>query len=350
MPLNQAVYDPYSDKIYGVRGQWVYRFNATTASKEAEVRYYSRSLGSAEIVTFSGNLYIAPKNHQYRVFTRNSGDLAGGFAYPSYSGGGVNFCTPDKDIFVVNSGLQTTNRLNGYRLLSFTNLNDWQEYRNMVVITGILGVPTGVVWGDSSNLHGWSFHNSGDLRENVDMGYSTDQMVYDATNSLIWTVDAQNSDIWALDLSGITWFVGRQFTSNQTYVQPEDFQYYGITYSASANAAYAVAGDSKIVRISGEQAVEALRGVGDNPGYQLFSLGQTGINPVRISACPYAYHPYSGKALIPTWYGDTVIVWDCLNNIVSSTKLGFSSPIDIVWTPNSVFAVQNSETGLKEIT
>lgn len=361
MPLDEAIYEPISNKIYGVRGQWIYKFNATTAANESQFRYQSRVLGTASIMSFSGNLYVTPDTDRFQA----GGGPSGGFIYPYYNTGlNGSWSSPDKNIYVVNSGLSTTTPMTGYKLGASIN----QAFRVMAAITGISGVATGIVLGRNDGIgiagfqNNFMFHNSGDLNL-FEFGFtdSNDQLLYDATNSVLWANHASNHfneiAIYDLTSSGFAFEFGYgtfgNLTNGISYVElPDDLFPFGISFSPAANALYGVAGDSRLIRISGQQVVYNLRTNGTSASavtYKVFDLGIAEINPVRLKACPYPYHPYSGKVLIPTWNTDQVIVWDCLTDTVSSVKSGFTAPIDIVFTPNSAFAVQNSPTGLKEI-
>ncbi len=72
--------------------------------------------------------------------------------------------------------------------------------------------------------------------------------------------------------------------------------------------------------------------------------GVTGANPRRVK-----YNPVDGFIYVPGWASNSVIVVDPATDTVVDTKVGFSTPWDVVFTPSKKWAVQNSMVGLQEI-
>lgn len=315
MPLDEAIFEPVSGKIFGVRSQWIYRFDAATVAKEAEFRFYDRALGRSCISTLAGSLYCAPINFEEL-------DYNNGF-----------FASDDRDVFLVDGSLSTSTSLGLHKQLNTTFVSPFQAWQALI--------PIGPkVYGVDYDDGFWQFTNPLDLfRESS--GYCV-HMDYDSTNNMVWLCNPRQTQISVTD--GVTFFNGLAENNAAPAVRA-----YGVAYASNVDAAYFVLGTSILTKVSGAAAANCLRVTFTQFPHTEINTGVAGISPNRIRYCPYSPHPFQGKLLIPTWGGDSVLVFDPVGDIVTSIKTGFLAPIDIVFTPSTAFAVQNSPVGLKEI-
>ena len=326
MPLDAAVWEPISGKIFGVRGQWIYRFDAQ-GNKEAELRFYSAAIGRSEIATLNGFLYCAPVNFEKLLW-------CDGLA-----------ASPDRDVFRVDSNLTGSTPLGLYLNLVptcgfFGILASWQA---LIPVKGAVNKIFAADYDDGF----WSFTNPADPVR-LSSGYGTG-MDYDEVNNMIWLTDPQSPNIYVLETA---MFLGASVFNAAPNLQP-----YWIAYAANVNAAYAVLssqyvanGNQKLAKVDGAAAVNCLRVTGLQFPWTAIDTGVANLNPTRIRYCSFgAQNPYSGKLLIPGWPSDSIVVFNPLTDTVSTVKTGFNSPIDVVFTPTSAFAVQTAAVGLQEI-
>jgi YVTN family beta-propeller protein len=82
-----------------------------------------------------------------------------------------------------------------------------------------------------------------------------------------------------------------------------------------------------------------------NSSWDWVNTGVGNATPINIR-----YRPFDQQLYIPNWQDNTVTVLDPITDTVSAVKTGFTSPIDVVFTPTKAFAVQDSTVGLLEIT
>lgn len=315
--MDSAVYEPATQKIFGVRGQWIFKFNSVTGALEDTLRFTTSTLSQTYIIVFGANLYISCYNSP--VLNTNG-------SAPFTNGG---------DVYVINPA-------------SFT-------------VAGVLGLTAGIQPGHAStygwasmatdganlcitdkNLSRWNSNNVTYILDPTNIpayvqpwgGWVTD-ITYDSTNSVFWGVEADSSQIFAADSVSTC--------NNTTSINPV----FGICWNALNNKVYAVAGDQQFYMVNP---------VGHFPGFTNFVV--TTVNTGRINANPFriksvnnqAGNPRNGKVLIPCWADDTVLVWNATTDSVESVQTGFTAPIDVVVCPTKNWAVQTGTTGLREIT
>lgn len=314
MPLDEAIFEPVSGKIFGVRSQWIYRFDAATAAKEAEFRFYDRALGRSCITTLAGSLYCAPNSFEQLQYNNLR-------------------ASPDRDVFVVDGNLSASIPLQMYLHLNNTFGSPFQPWQALIPAGGKVQA---VDYDDGF----WNFTNLID-QVRPSGGYCV-FMEYDPVNNMVWGCDPRSPRINLTD--GLTFFAGLSNSELAPSVTP-----YGVAYAANVDAAYFALGTSILTKVSGAVAANCLRVTFTDFPHTEINTGVAGINPNRIRYCPYSPHPFQGKLLIPTWSGDSVLVFDPVGDVVTNIKTGFLAPIDIVFTPSTAFAVQNSPVGLKEI-
>lgn len=320
LSLDQAIYEPVSGFVFGVRGQWVYKFNATSGAFVAGARFVSDATSPSCITSIAGTLYC-------------------GVAFTPITDGAGNFSNlvNSRDIFRVDSNLNVIGRENlypiselnifvsGYRHLftDGTYLAGWTKFNNAP-----LHSTTGLFNYDPSNIAG-TF-----ARSTTDFG---DDWCYDPVNNVYWMADSEGPDIWA--------FSARTLSSHCFDLGGLGFPH-GITYNQAQNKVYAVQGDDTVVMARGSDAFPGF----NNFPVTTFHTGRLSSNPFRIKSCNnLPSNPYNGKVLIPTWADDAVVIWNPLTDTVDSVKTGFTAPWDIVHCPTVSFAVQNHTTGLKVI-
>lgn len=333
MGLDQAVYDPTTGKIFGCRSQWLYQFNATTGALENTVRAAPLSITPSSLTVIGANIYVGIRNGWQQLPI-------------DQSNAGFEFTTPPTvDIFrVTAAGLVAQGALGlpaidqgggtlgddeeqGYisLLTNGGNLYFWGAFTGIVKITNPL-VPVG-------NYHrtSWVF---------------IQDWTYDSIHSAFWTCDSWAPNVWVLD--GDYWNTPNQ-TFNNGFIHP----FFGLDYSSQFNKTYIVTGSATLYMVPPTEIAQIFP-LTNNYNFNLTTLSTGIVNsaPIRCKACPYLGHPFTGKLLIPTWSGDSVLVWDMAsdNAGLMVVKSGFSSPIDIVYTPSKAFAVQTSTIGLKEVT
>lgn len=313
--MDQAIYEPTTQKIFGVRGQWLFQFNATTGALEASLRFTSNAQCVSCITAFGGNLYCGVNNVPWNTYS-----------------GLPSFVRNDLDVFIVSAaGFSVTGRLN-----SFTNV-------------GKSGF--GALVNDGTNLYGTI--QTGTLPNDLlafkvlpsvpggltthSLGQRITDMAYDSVNSLLWFSDPDFTQAGAEK----TDFSNGQV--NDTTTDP----FCGCCYNSAQNKAYFVAGGEAFSKIL---ATDMTPGFVYPTTMTTLHTGRINANPVRIkSVNNLVGNPLNAKVLIPTWADDAVVVWNPLTDTVDSVKTGFTAPFDIVSTPTKNFAVQTGTTALKEI-
>lgn len=332
MGLDKAVYDPTTGKIFGCRSQWIYQFNATTGALEATVRAAPSTIAPSSITVIGANLYLGVRNcwqqlpidnadfanpnklNNVDIFRVTASGLVaqGGLGLPLIDQGGGTLGDDEEQgyLSLVNNG---------------SSLFFWGAFTGIVNITNPL-VPVG-------NYHRWSVQFAQD-------------MVYDSTHSALWICDSSAPNVWVYSP---TWYSDFLDTFNNGFIHP----LYGLDYSSQFNKTYIVTGGATLYMVPPSE-MALIFPLTNSYQFNLTTLSTGIINsvPIRCKACPYLGHPFTGKLLIPTWSGDSVLVWDMASDDAGQmvVKSGFSSPIDIVYTPSKAFAVQTSTVGLKEVT
>jgi hypothetical protein len=322
MGLDAAIYVGSTvDKIFGVRGQWLFQFNSTTGALENSLRFAPNAAGLSSITAIGTKLYISTSMNPNTDFS--------------------TYLDPG-DIFVVDATTFTYNgRLNfdtviggSYRTVGFGPLTTNGTVLQVVLTQAGSGRDTllkKIISVDPSNLPGFSV--------GADTGCFTD-ISYDSTQSLVWMPDSYDLAIYAFNAVVSNYNYGAGLATGPT----------GITYNLAQNKVYAVQGN-KTLFVTNAAAALPLTGSS--------TLVVTTVDTTRATATPariksvngLAGNPYNGLLLIPCWSDDTVLVWDPATDLVADmvVKTGFTAPFDIVNTPTKSFAVQTGTAGLKEI-
>lgn len=331
MGLDQAIYESTTGKIFGVRGQWLFQFNAATGVLEQSARF-AKDVTSVSTITVLG----APAVLYLGTTFVPSSDILAGTPYPDvdiYKVGASDFVTNGASASFSKLGLGAKNRAYS----QFTNFvaRGWQ---NMVTVgSKLLGYNDGQgLWNvDPTNLPG--FANSSAL--------VVQDISVDTVNNVVWTASPGDPDVYAVatdfstecnDTNGnLNGVCGVTFWKDPT----------GITFP-----------NGKAYAVNGTFQFWSIDATGHFPAFTNFtavqkSTGRVNANPIRIKAVNnQAGNAHNGKVLIPTWSDDAVVIWNPLTEAVESVQTGFTAPFDVVVCPTTNWAIQSGPVGLKQIT
>ncbi len=321
--MDQAIYHAGTNKIFGVRGQWLFQFNATTGALEATLRFAPDAIGRSCMTQIGDNLYIG--------LSSTTDPIPFAFPVGSFAGRDIWQVTASTFTAVGRLGLDV-NLIYSYGAFGISQIygKGWINLQTDGV--GLLG------YNDDDGE--WSLNTSFAAGYHTRSYSGPTDSVYDAINSAVWYANptSPNIDARAADMTDLADTCHN--TGNCGAVS-------GIAYASDFGRVYCVRNTSELLWVST---------VGIFPAYNNFAFGvlNTGVanaNPFKLKYVPYGGgHPFSHKILIPNFFANSVTVWDPATNLIVSTKTGFDSPFDIVNTPTKSFAVQSGVTGLKEIT
>lgn len=317
LALDQAIYDPLTNKIYGVRGQWLFKFNADSAALEDKLRYKENLIGIGTLTVIAGSIYVtAAIDPVMQIFTPTA--------------------TKDLDIYIVDTAtFSVTGRFNlgfinygGGTLTTVGFLSGFKYLINDGTRVAFWTGSDGVQSVDPINIPGRTRHSWQWIND----------WCYDSFNNVFWIASTADQSVTSMDPNPID--------NNHAFSNGVNNDLFGVTYNSLTNKVYAARGSQFIFMANAADSV---------PGFNPFNLtsldtGQVNCNAFRIkSVNALPSNPFNGKVLIPTWGDDSVIVWDPTTDTVASVKTGFTAPFDIVNTSIKSFALQTSPTGLKEI-
>lgn len=309
-PLDQAIYVASEDKIFGVRGQWLYQFNATTGERENSLRWVKDANSEASITECAGKLYV----------TAWSTLLEDANLAP--------FDFVRRDIFEVDFGLVAASALGLASHISANNEKSVCGFSNLVSDgTKVYGFEHGIGYifsVDPANLGGFA-----DATGGVDGTRETaHDLAFDADNNLIWQASAWVREVNAYDTSLVNWDA-----ANAATLVPAQAPV-GVCWCPANSCAYAVTATGKLVKVP----------------FVNFATRSIVAGIDASLAARIKYNAVDGLLYIPNWAADTVQIVDPNTDTLVDTKTGFTSPFDAVFTPTKKFAVQNSRVGLLEIT
>jgi hypothetical protein len=308
--LDQAIYVASEDAIFSCRGQWVFRFNATTGAIEDEFRWIGDATARSSIVSLNGKLYLTA----WETILEDTNVAPFDFQH--------------RDLYEVDFAMSTSTPLGLASHISGANEKSVAGFSNLVTDgTFIFGFEHGigsVFKVDPTNIAGFV--------DATGAGSGTAEVVtdfaYDAINSLIWQASNFSREVQAFRRSNL----GTFDTADTFSLSPPQAPV-GVTYSPITSAGYAVTVTGKLIKVP--VANFATRSI---------IAGVSTLGAVRLK-----FNANDNLIYIPTWSNDTVIVYDPSSDTVSNTKTGFNSPFDVVFTPTKKWAVQNSPKALKEI-
>lgn len=326
-PIESAIFSSANNAIYGVRGQWVYKFNATTGKKEAEAVIGNDILGLSSICEHNGTIYVSA------CWVQTS--------YPEIFPAPLPW-RANHDIFTINpTTLAATNTdIWKTKQSSFDGETNSAFYGPIQIVSsstllwGIIADGGGMnpFYVDPSAPLGLKQRSVGNWTQAA--GPAAGEIIYDSVNGVAIYAKASDQIIDCYDTSGgfpPTSIGGMDGTFN---LNPN-----GLCYCPSNDNIYAVDGTSILISAS----VSDMLSIG---GTNVpVNTGEATANPRRIKYCPI-----DGMIYVPGWFSNSVIVINPATNTVVATKTGFNLPIDCVFTGSRKFAVQNSSVGLREIT
>lgn len=322
--MDAAIYESTSQKIFGVRGQWLFQFNSSTGVQEAALRISPSVIGRSSITAFGGKLYVG-------VTCSPKVDSS---AFPS----SYNL----RDIFVVNAATFTLiSSLGLYTKMGSVGFADadlywhkgWDGLQNDG--TNLIGYADGKLFKvNPTNTATYTSQSAGGIPSDV---------CYDADHNVLWEADPFSPNIWAFDANN---FLMDTYNSGSVSTFTA-----GLTYLSSLQKVYFVDQSFNINYIDASNIVAQIAG-SIQFAFTTKSTARINATSFRVKAVNgFPGNPYNNKILIPTWDDDAVLVWNPITDNIADmvTKTGFTSPFDIVSTPTKNFAVQTGVVGLKEI-
>lgn len=326
MGLDAAIYSPTQNKIYGVRGGIIFRFNAVTGAVETQFRYQKGGINDGSLVEIPGNSTIyasAWRGLNEDWFVDNT--------------------QPDRDIYAINYALTTSTPLGIPAVIPPTTgaIVFRRGFGNLVTDgTNIYGIYVQEITFkvDPAAVGGIDF-GGGFSGQITDMVYVPDFSVVEGP--FIGYCAIGGSDVVLTDTATLS----DGFTAPSTVPSPM-----GITYANSNDTIYVATGTNQFVKLPNPGTAYP---VSNLPWCSFFS-GVALANPYRLKYCNEAGNPFFGKILVPNWSDNSVSVMNLAvgcpaTDTFDPPKTGFSEPIDIVFTPTKAFAVQWFGAPLKEI-
>ncbi len=312
--MNDACYVASVDKIFGVVGPYVCKYNATTGAREGFVRVASPLYGEIRICYHAANdtIYAScwnEPNEQWYSF--------GGPFLPTY---------PCRDVFPISTALVAGSGLN---LKS--------------IYTGVEPPYYGFRWIASSGSYlyisvgGQGF---GPVRINptlltdrnaqtVSAGFAVEQCGMSPTQFVNPLAFFTNS----FRYSPILFNLNSDWSSG---ISVSPYNPIAAEYCAQNAKFYMVCGDTNLLRINVLSPIN----------FTALNLG-----PVEATAnpCRIRYRALDQKLYLPCMSAGVVIVWDPASE-TGIAKSGFENVVDICLSPTKAWAVMNAPIGLKEIT
>lgn len=307
-PLFSAVYVASSGKILGTMENYVLEFNATTGALIRAVKAISPMNGPMWIGLINGEPWIscfldntqmaftAAENPRRNIFKLDTSTLEA-------TGSGA---LPMSSLVFTPKTYYGPRQFFGIGTMLYTGL--------------VIGNFMETVRVDTANTIDW------DVGPN-NFGYWVEMFCTNGTD-LFFPDPFLNEIIW---INGGTMAqTDYSDTSPYTPVATE-------WVSGSVNKPYAVCSDKNMVRVD-------VFASSTNTIFDLEALsGLSGIKPLRLR-----YNSANKNLYIPCQAQDSIIVFDTVAE-TATVKAGFASPIDVVFTPTKIFAVQSSLVGLKEL-
>lgn len=321
VPLQDAVYVPTTDKIYGISGVYVVKFNATTGALESSVRITSPVNGGCRICYHANNdtLYASVWNEP------NLGD--------------DNLVHPNKDVYPIDPQTMTVGpRLDIVSTLLVTDDFDsglnpawgpmWIGSKDtMLYIQWMAGASIQLIRVDPDNLADkcTNARNYGAFRMMEQIGLGATYIMYpDPFDERFYYA-----------------VVGWNFNGDWDEVDtPANNFPIACEYCTFDGLFYGVDGNGVMYRIN-DPILENI---------DVITIPVDAIVPTP-NPCRIRWNIYDGLIYMPCMTDNAIVMYDP-NLVAWYYKGGFENPVDCVFTPDGKkFAVQNSpEQSLKEIT
>lgn len=329
-PLDDAVYVPTVDKIFGTIGPHIARFNATTGAFETSVRVFGPAMGSCRIC------YHAPLD---TIFVSIWNVLS------------LQWLTTDwaiRGIYPVNPSTLAIGSV--IDINSFvTGDNEWPmgprhifsaggTYLYFCHNEGDFGAPTEWWRVNPLNTADNFLPSNGDSLSG-DNCYN--QFDIDGLGN-IYGANTESFELQRYDLALTNGSFGRcRINVPQRFVDNP----VAVAWADSSGNCFAVCGTPTLIKATS---------FSPSPGaYTAHTMNSTSVSgmPALTTVRPVRmrYRDLDGMLYIPCQEHDAIIVWDPTSDD-GEWKTGFSMPIDVVFTPTKAFAVQLGNEGLREIT
>lgn len=317
VPLDSAIYSSNLGQIVGVRGQYLYTFNANTGAKIQEKRIVDDCLfGEASITEIGAFLYVS--------FWRR-------VAYPNASnwpawGGDVYRVTPAT---LAATALNLANQITGLGI-GFANLTTDGSYLYGTTGHSNTGTGSGLFQVDPTNVATYVEKSLLDVRQVVDV-------VWDATANVLWMVYGGGPEVYGI-------YAPTFPALDANVVNPTPPFICGGTIVPGTHQMYCVSVTNTVRKVDLATATALLPA-----SFQNCTATALTILAATAKPCKIKYNAEDGLIYVPTWSGDTVEVLDPASDTITSIKTGFTAPHDCVFSPGHKWAVQQSAQGLKEI-
>jgi len=315
MPLDNAVYAPAAGYIYGVRGPYVYKLNATTGALVSSSRFCNVSFGGSEIRydSVTGNLFVG-------VWNEPRDDDNSYAAYPGY-----------RTIYQINA----TTLLAGDLVL-------WSTIGLAHPMTGTWEGP-GAFIANNGKIYG--LINAGNSYQ-IDVASMTGSAAGGGYSTSFWTdMVFDGTYLWNADHS--TWGIYGYLPANWVAGFPVTHTVYA-DFSASKMPFSSCSVGSNLYACCRNPSV--VKSDFADTTHSTIATGVALAKPFRIRYCSTVGNPFNGLILLPGYDSDSVIVINPTTDTVTNVKTGFDLPFDVVFTATKVWAVQHGSVGLKEIT
>lgn len=325
-PLDDAVYVAATDKIYGMLGPHIIKFNATTGAKESINRIFSPAYGTCRIC------YHAPLNTLY-VTLWNS-PINQHFDPPvSWAHRGIYPVNPVS--LIVGAALNVT--------WSWFDDETWGSGPRAIMSAGgtYLYFASGYA-NTNSPVTLWRVNplNVADRAQAIDAssGGASGFNQHATDGVSIFVASPSSARIYKYNLS-----LGGPEPCNI----PGPYQFIdnpvAVEYSpVGGGAVYVVCGTTNMFKVTGftPDVISAI-------DISTVAPATATRRPVRIR-----YRSSDQKLYLPCQNNNAILVWNPATDNPGDAdwKTGFDSPIDVVFTPTKAWAVQNGIVGLKEIT
>ena len=325
MPLDQAIYMSGIDKIIGVRGRWLYKFNSSTGELEDSSQWCTSANGVATIAAIGSDLYVAGLATSIR--------RVGPTPYESDATEVVKFNASTMAIDSVISDIADNIGFN-YSSASIPG------FRNMIAVGSYLFFwsANGLWVVDPTNVVA-TIAQPGGTFSNI----SFSDTIYNSGLALMGFCEQKNHSITWYDASDLS--TASYSTEGYNDPNPSDssaFAMVGTTISEANSCGYSVEGRGNIIKHDLSAFLTTLVPT------RRISILDTDATPVRIKCSPI-----DGKIYVPCGRTNTVYAFDPVAYASDETPgtpfSGFDDPIDVVFTATKAFAVQNGRIGLKEI-
>lgn len=313
MPLDTALYFAGTDKIYGVMGPYIRKFNATTGAQEAIQKINAPSEGPCGICALGAFLYVSVWNAQ-----RGQAEW-------------IDATQPLRDIFPVDPATLAIGAGLGVTTIA---ANDLFMHGPKDLLT--VGNKIYYVFAQDGR-DPWVGRVDPTLPGGNQIGLGMPflahgQMATDGT--YLYYAYGFGPGFARFTLANVlmnTWDNCTLAGGDTGLVMP-----YAAEWCPTNSRSYYVGGNQWLCRVNSW-------GASDYTRYNLDAI-TAGNTPFHIR-----YRSSDGLLYIPSQGNDTVIVW---NPTLGSgiAKTGFDGPIDVVYTPTKAFAVQSGQTSLVEIT